>query len=736
MRRSSPPLLTSVSVLFLLFLTFSTRAFGMTATPTVTVTPTPTPPASKGGIEGWVFLDNNSNGIYEPWAPHSESPLLESVTVNLYKGGALAGSRLTSGGWYGFSNPGAGTYSVEEVQPAGYVSTSPDTLIVNYSGGRVSGINFGEIEAVATPTPTSVTPASVLLLTPVAVSTASGGQENPAVAYNTQGDEFMVVWADGRNGATWNIYGQRLSAWAILVGENFLIATTPITTGLAAPFPVIAWNTTDNEYLVAWKSTEDNGTVFGQRLTAWGAAANGQTRLSPTGIDENYILNRIGLAYNPDDNQYLVAWADDRFPSVPNPRIVVQRLDHLAARIGNEVSASTDSNIISHRNPVVVYNTTAQEYLVAWQELIGVGIDVKGQRFSRAAVLVGSAIQIAKADQTQNVPDVAYNPSTNEYMAVWRDGRRDTGAGFREIWGRRIGADGGLPGDAVAMTTSMVEQRDPAVEWHGGDTVGYWVIWGDTRDYGGTSAAANSDLMYRELDASGSPTGLDVPARQGYGATNPDLVYSDKWKRYLIVWQETTAENGTGQYDVYAAREFTGPPPTLTPTPTDTSTVTPTPTPTSTATATPTATLTPTPTDTPTPTPTSTNTPTATITPTPTVTPTPRFGAIEGHVWVDVDGDGVREPGEPPMPGVHLRLWGWWGAQIGVEGTDNDGVYRFGGLVPGTYRVEAIPPDFFVFITQHDIQVTVSSNLVVTADFGLQPWDRMYVPALVKERRI
>lgn len=88
------------------------------------------------------------------------------------------------------------------------------------------------------------------------------------------------------------------------------------------------------------------------------------------------------------------------------------------------------------------------------------------------------------------------------------------------------------------------------------------------------------------------------------------------------------------------------------------------------------------------------------------------------------------------MPGVHLRLWGWWGAQISVVGTDNDGAYRFNMLVPGTYLVEAIAPDFYIFETPDEVEVTVSSNIVVTADFGLQPWDRHYMPMLVKQRRV
>ncbi len=65
-------------------------------------------------------------------------------------------------------------------------------------------------------------------------------------------------------------------------------------------------------------------------------------------------------------------------------------------------------------------------------------------------------------------------------------------------------------------------------------------------------------------------------------------------------------------------------------------------------------------------------------------------------VWVDVDGDGVVDPGEPPIPGAGVTLT--W---AGVDGlldtaddvalpevvTDADGLYGFTGLPAGTFRV-------------------------------------------------
>ncbi|MCC7353737.1 MAG: hypothetical protein IT330_08270 [Anaerolineae bacterium] len=510
------------------------------------------------------------------------------------------------------------------------------------------------------------TPTAVLPITPISVSVAAGNQVNPAVAFNTQGDEFLVIWADNRNGATWDIYGQRLSAFAHLIGGNFLIASTPITTGQAAPFPRVAWNTTVNEYLVAWKSTEYSGVVKGQRLTPGGAPIGVQMFLSSPSMDPLYIHQRIGLAYNPDDNEYLSTWADERF----GPRVYMRRSSSRGVGyIGSEVPVCPACGGLSQRNPVVVYNDAAKEYFLVWQEFASGSIEVMGQRVSRAGAPQTSGIPVVTTNGTQNLPDVSYNAATNEYVVVWRDGRVD--ANRREVWGRTFGANGTPVNNPKAMTTFLSDQRNPVVEWHGGDTVGYLVLWSDSRAYGGTNTAMNSDLMARWLDPSGIPYGFDLLVSRGYGADNPDLIYSAKWVRYLMVWQDGRGNVGGGppwNYDIFAARYFTGRGPTDTPTPT----------PTGTATETPTSTLTPTP------------TPTATLTPTPSATPTavPSLVRVQGTVYHDANDNGQYDAGESPLSGALIEVFTYpAGTWVAAFTTSADGGYLF-DLTPGAYRID------------------------------------------------
>ncbi|MDD4252737.1 MAG: SdrD B-like domain-containing protein [Methanoculleus horonobensis] len=214
-----------------------------------------------------------------------------------------------------------------------------------------------------------------------------------------------------------------------------------------------------------------------------------------------------------------------------------------------------------------------------------------------------------------------------------------------------------------------------------------------------------------------------------------------------------TVSGGTANMDAWAVK--LGPEPTPTPTPTATPTATPTPVPTATPskpskapiisqkppvptetmtaapspamtvptgttslspTAAPTAPSSPGPTWTTTPTaaPTVTGAPSPTMTagPSPTMTPVGNDDdddddnddgnnqtggaaneSLSGTVWFDLNGDGARDPGEPGIPEISVRLIGQR-TMMDYTTTGPDGSYRFGAIPSIGYAgVEFILPD-------------------------------------------
>ena len=89
------------------------------------------------------------------------------------------------------------------------------------------------------------------------ISTASQNQWLPAVAYNGNDNEFLVVWQDYRVGANWNIAGQRVSGAGVLLGGNF-----PIATAIGDEMnPAVAYGNVAAHYFVVW---EQGGNIFGR----------------------------------------------------------------------------------------------------------------------------------------------------------------------------------------------------------------------------------------------------------------------------------------------------------------------------------------------------------------------------------------------------------------------------------------------------------------------------------------
>ena len=90
-------------------------------------------------------------------------------------------------------------------------------------------------------------------------------------------------------------------------------------------------------------------------------------------------------------------------------------------------------------------------------------------------------------------------------------------------------------------------------------------------------------------------------------------------------------------------------------------------------------------------------------------------GSISGQKFNDLDGDGVKDAGEPGLSGWTIELDG--GAQSTV--TDGSGNYSFTNLTPGTYTITEVLQAGWTQTTTSPAAITVTSGSDVTGvDFG------------------
>jgi hypothetical protein len=287
---------------------------------------------------------------------------------------------------------------------------------------------------------------------------------NPAVAYNPDQDEALVVWQEDRlaNDDEFEIWGRRLAMGSSdAIGPQFRISNVGADVG-ADPSaardglnPAVAYNTDEHEYLVTWEgdglATDDEVEIFGQRVNADGTEEGGDFQISNVGAtdDPTFDAADSDVVYNPTAGEYLVTWEGESLGVDLQSEISGQRISSAGTQVGSDFPISTADATrpgASARTPTVVYNPGADEYLVAWSEnsLPSAETEIFARRLTGAGGELGPAFRVSSlgsdgaAERAASRPSVALNSTTGDYLVAYE------GDGFETddvlgIFGRRVG---------------------------------------------------------------------------------------------------------------------------------------------------------------------------------------------------------------------------------------------------------------------------------------------------------
>jgi hypothetical protein len=289
---------------------------------------------------------------------------------------------------------------------------------------------------------------------------------DPRVVYNRTAREYLVVWHgsglfDAPDGV-FEVYGQRLNRTGKDIGIDFRISSTSdlgkINTSVVRTNSQVdvAWNSTNNEYLVIWKGMGEPEDVvkmeiYGQRLKANCELLGKYFRIShTTDQGNNFNANAPAIAYNGRDNQYLVVW-NGGFKKDSNTEVWGRGLAANGVALGTEdfrISQVTGANRRAS-SPQLVYNSANNEYLVVFQanplpgeaanvnEVLGLRIDATklGEvepNYLRVSNTTAAGIRVSE-------PRITYNAFDKEYLVLWRSVRAKAPS---EIWAQRLSASG------------------------------------------------------------------------------------------------------------------------------------------------------------------------------------------------------------------------------------------------------------------------------------------------------
>jgi hypothetical protein len=299
----------------------------------------------------------------------------------------------------------------------------------------------------------------------------------PSIVYNETNSEYLVAWqGDDNTGSLVNdefeIYVQRLSSTGdgTAFVNDFRISDMGLDGNVAfqAFTPDIAWNSTNNQYMVVWRGDDslsplvnDEYEIFAQLLTS-SATATGSNdlRLSFMGPNGNvlYGADEPSIAYNSIDNNFFVAWTSDNNTG----GVIDDELEIYGIPLSNtgtigtmvRVSDMGPDGITNYAalGPSVQHDSNLNQFLVVWQgddnvATIDNEYEIFGQLISGAGAEVSSDIRLSSVGGSGNTtyqaqsPSIVYNNTQREFMITWHGDNNIIGGMVDnefEIWGQRF----------------------------------------------------------------------------------------------------------------------------------------------------------------------------------------------------------------------------------------------------------------------------------------------------------
>ena len=267
------------------------------------------------------------------------------------------------------------------------------------------------------------TAAKVLDPAGIAVSTASGDQIDPAVAFD--GTNFLVVWRDdraGSGGSGADIYGARISkAGAVLDASGLAISTA---SGDQAR-PAVTHDGTN--FLAAWQDgrTAGGSDIYAARISAAGALLDtGGIAVSVAGDDQQRPALAAGGA------AALLAWEDKR--SGKTLQIYGARIN-AAGLVLDSAGIPIAQPSLDCRRPAVAHD--GADYRVAWHdEQSGGGEDVHSVRVNSGQILDATPLELGTSVDVDSRLALCSDKGGN-VLAVWQ--KYESGGVFG-IYGIRV----------------------------------------------------------------------------------------------------------------------------------------------------------------------------------------------------------------------------------------------------------------------------------------------------------
>ena len=317
------------------------------------------------------------------------------------------------------------------------------------------------------------------------------------------------------------------------IGQPFLIGDQPVH----ALQPAVVYNSQWQEYLVVyWNDRPGNDDIRAERVSKSGQLLGGKWIAAGAGADRFFP----DVAYNSQQNQYLIVWIEQ---SAGYNYVRTQRfsgdLDPQPEGMQTLIAGSIGQSTSVH--PVVDYAYTSDKYLVVWEyefnvppapmatSIVGHVVQSDGTPHPSGTFTISQD----PGDEPRRVPDLAYNRRGNGYLVVWQ--QWTTAGNLNEIWGRLVHGDGAPTSGPISIAMGINSYMNPAVAAIptatplGQYTVVYEDHWSSGERYIDGHRIEGDGTVSSSISLNTSETELCCPTVAG----------SEGIQHYLVAWART-----------------------------------------------------------------------------------------------------------------------------------------------------------------------------------------------------
>ena len=310
------------------------------------------------------------------------------------------------------------------------------------------------------------------------------------------------------------------SAWAQCSAITKIGDENDLSDGVTfqTTLPTVAYNSVDNEYLVAWFDLRNQGTtgndIYAQRVLADGM---------PDGDDiEVALVNDAQIdpyvAHGPVSNEYVVTYRTQEGGFFNNGR---------GRRISGDGVPQGGSFFVSNAGfeSSIAYSPVAESFLYLARNFAGGGAGgIRAMQIDDGGLPFGADIGVATAGAPAPCGHVAYDVDNDRYLCTWRDQSNS------DLRGRIVNADGSLPGGATIISPDFPSSGRAATQAYDPDNDRYLVVYGQF---------TGPDIVGRFVDADGNPMGDEFTIiTTGADQVSPYIARSSATGDYVIVYND------------------------------------------------------------------------------------------------------------------------------------------------------------------------------------------------------